>query len=392
MLKEDGMARRERTRQERFRNRKVQLTAFEEFKLQLLTAVGKGERRYRVSGEDLTIFTRQLATMLGSGIPLHQALLYYGEASEGDLPLVIRGVARDVASGHTFSNAMKSYPTIFSTVFVSLAEMGEQSGQIVTAYKRLADLLERTTTMRKRVISALTYPAVLFLVSCAAIVGFIYFVLPMMTPMFENTGVDLPLPTRMLLSLKDVVPLVTLVFFVTIVGLWLGKPWIKRYFEKHPERERQLHAIPLHLPVISGIYAKISTARVLYSMSTMLDAGLTMTATMKRAGASAGNAFTKYRIDKATERVMEGAALAEALSIYEVFPKGAIQMLAVGEESANLSDMVMHVANMYDSEVELALNDIASIIEPVIMIVMGCVVGFIVLSAVMPTVQLIQNL
>jgi type II secretory pathway component PulF len=382
----------EKTRQERFARREVTLSPVEELKLQLQALVGKGERRYKVSGEELTIFTRQLATMLGSGIPLHQALLYYGETNEGDLPLIIRKVATDVSSGHTFSNAMRLFPLVFSPIYVALAEMGEQSGQLVTAYRRMADLMERQTNMRKKVVSALTYPCVLLFVSLASIAGFIYFVLPMMTPMFANMGVELPLPTRILLSLRVVVPTLTILAVLGLLGLWLGRPWWKVYLHQHPEKLRQLHALPFYVPVVSSIYSKLATARILYSMSTMLDAGLTMTATMKRAAMAAGNQYMAFRLNKATESVMEGASLAEALSIYEVFPNTAIQMLAVGEESANLTNMVNHIANLYDTEVEVALNDIASVIEPLIMIVMGAVVGFIVLAAVLPTVQLIQAL
>ncbi len=117
-----------------------------------------------------------------------------------------------------------------------------------------------------------------------------------------------------------------------------------------------------------------------------------MTATLKRAARAAGNELVAYRLDSATERIMEGASLGEALAIYQVFPPGAVQMLTVGEEAANLTEMVKHVADMYDSEVEVALNDIASILEPMIMMVMGCIVGFIVLAAVLPTVNLIENL
>ncbi len=381
-----------KTRQERFAERSNKLTPLEEFQAQLRGLMGKGERRYRVSGEDLTIFTRQLATMLGSGIPLHQALIYYGENSEGDLPTVVRNVATEVASGHTFSNAMRKYPHIFETVYIALAEMGEQSGQIVNAFRRLADLLERQTNMKKKVISAVTYPCVLMVVSFAAILGFVYFVLPMMTPMFANMGVELPLPTRILMASRTFVPIMSAVLFFGLIGLWLGRPWIRIYLRDHPEKLRQLHSIPFYIPVMSGIYKKLATARILYSMAGMLDAGLTMTATMKRAAQAAGNEFIAYRLNRATESVMEGASLGEALGIYEVFPNAAIQMISVGEESANLSEMVSHIANLYDSEVELALNDIASVLEPIIMAFMGVVVGFIVLAAILPTVNLIQTL
>ena len=220
----------------------------------------------------------------------------------------------------------------------------------------------------------------------------LHFVLPMMTPMFENSGVPLPLPTRILMSSRTVVPIATILIFGLLLGSWLGKPWISRYFRERPEVQRQIHSIPFYIPLVSSIYAKISTARVLYSMSTMLDAGLTMTSTIKRSAAAAGNEYIAHKLNQSNERIMEGASLGEALTIYQVFPSGAIQMLTVGEEAANLTDMVKHVADMYDSEVELALNDIASLLEPLIMVVMGLIVGFIVLSAVLPTVQLIQSL
>lgn len=380
------------TRQERFKERQQDLTPQEELKAQIQSLFRQGRYRHRVSGEDLTIFTRQVSTMLSSGIPLHQALLYYGETSEGDLPEVVRGLAADVASGHTFSNAMKAYPRIFNSIYVALAQMGEQSGQITIAYRRMADLLERQTHMRKRVVAALTYPFVLFIVSSLAIVGFIYFVLPMMTPMFESSGVVLPLPTRILMSMQTVVPLATFLLIFLLIAAWFGKPWIRRFLKRRPDLVRQMHSIPFYIPVVSGIYTKLSTARVLYSISTMLDAGLTLTSTIKRSAAAAGNEFVAYRMNQANRAIMDGSSFGEALDIYQVFPRGAVQMLSVGEESANLTDMVQHVADMYDSEVELALNDIASILEPMIMIVMGCVVGFIVLAAILPTVQLIQNL
>jgi type IV pilus assembly protein PilC len=196
----------------------------------------------------------------------------------------------------------------------------------------------------------------------------------------------------MLLSLRTVVPVLSILGILTLIGIWLAKPWMRIYLHTHPEKLRKLHSLWFYIPVVSGIYSKLATARILYSMSTMLDAGLTMTATMKRAAMASGNQYIAYRLNQANESVMEGATLAEALGIYEVFPNTAIQMISVGEESANLSNMVTHIANLYDSEVEMALNDIASIIEPIIMIVMGGVVGFIVLAAVLPTVQLIQAL
>lgn len=364
----------------------------DELKAQLLALLPGTKKPPRVSGDELAIFTRQMAAMLSSGIPLHHVLEFYADSDEGDLAEVINDIAFKVSTGHTFSRAMRNYPDIFSQVYIGLAETGEQSGQILTTFNRLADLLEKNTSMRKKVIATVTYPTILLIVSMVAIAGFVYFVLPMMVPLFESLAVDLPLPTRILLMSRYVLPATLAILALLALLGWLGKPWLKRFFKNNPEVRKKLHSIPLGIPVVGNLTEKIITARILYAMATMLDAGLSMVPTIRRAGTVAGNAVIEERMIEASREIMDGHSVHEAMGMHNVFPIGAIQMLSVGEESADLTKMVRHVASFYDSEVELALNDIAAIIEPIIMIVMGVVVGFIVLSAILPTVKLLDQL
>lgn len=370
----------------------VKMTPSQELAENLRSLIPGVEGPPKVSSDELVIFTRQLAAMLSSGIPLHNALEFHADADEGDLSRVMEDVAYKVATGHTFSRAMRHYPRIFNSVYIGLAETGEQSGQITTTFERLADMLEKQADMRKKVISTVTYPIVLFVVSTIAVAGFVYFVLPLMVPLFENLGVELPLPTRILLMARTLMPLAFLLAFVGIIGQWLGKPWLRRYFQENKAVQMRLHNIPLNLPVVGTIYSKLVTARVLYSMATMLDAGLTMVQVIRRSATVAGNAVVEARLERANKEIIDGSTIFEAMSIHRVFPPSALQMLSVGEESADLTGMIRHVADFYDSEVEIALADFAAIIEPLIMIIMGIIVGFIVLSAVLPTVQLLQQL
>ncbi len=330
--------------------------------------------------------------MLNSGIPLHRVLEFYSDSDDTDLARVVGDLAYKVQTGHTFSRAMRNYPTVFSPVFIGLAETGEQSGRINEAFDRLAELLEKQTAMQKKLVAATTYPAILLTVSLAAIAGFVYFVLPMMLPLFQSLEVELPLPTKILLMSRYFVPIGFTVLVGFLVGSWLGKPWIRRYFLQNPHVKMALHSVPLRLPVIGNLTRKIVTVRILRSMATMLDAGLAMVPTLRRCGIVAGNAVIEYRLGQATVEIMDGSTVAEAMQKYDVFPEGAIQMLNVGEESADLIAMISHVAEFYDSEVELAITDMANLLEPLIMVVMGFIVGFIVLSAILPTVQLLQTL
>lgn len=349
-----------------------------------------GHTHARVSAEELAVFTRQMAAMIGAGIPIHQVLTFYAESGEGDLATVIDDVANRVASGTRFSHALRSHPEVFSEVYCALIETGETSSQILEILEKLAELLEKQVRMRKRILSVITYPCILLVVSFAAILGFVYFVLPMLQPLFKD--VAMPLPTLILLKLRVAIPVGAFLAVAGALLWWVFKPRWRQYLARSPETRYKLDNFPLSLPVVGKTIEKIVVARVLYSLATMLEAGITIIQALGRCASVAGNAVVARRVYGSIDALVGGHTVAEALGEHKVFPAGCIQLLCAGEEASSLSDTVRYAARFYEEEVELALTDMASMLEPAIMLGMGIIVGFIVLSAVLPTLALLNTL
>ncbi len=347
----------------------------------------------RVSMQDLTIFTRQFSAMLDAGIPIARALTFFGEGlSGGDLCRVVDGMSFKVNSGVRLSQAMRSYPRIFSDVYISLIETGEESGQLGVTLHRLADLMEKQLRIHQRVVAALTYPAILLLVSLACICVFIFLILPQIEPMFLGMNIELPLPTRMLLySRKLMLPGILLVLLGGLSS-WLFRPFLTAYLARRPEFRKKVHRAPLFWPVFGAVIRKIAVARILYSMYSMLDSGMTLVATLTRSSNVTGNFWISEQMGLARASIVEGNPVAEAFEVCEVFPPACTQLITVGEETSSLATIVKYVADMYDEDADLALTDMTNLLEPLLMGSMGLIVGFIVISAMLPTLELINHL
>ena len=338
----------------------------------------------------LTIFTRQLAAMLKAGVQLHMALSFCADSSP-QMAKVLDDVGEKIQRGFTMSAAFGEHPKSFDPIYVGLLRSGELSGRLPEVIDRLANVLEREMELKKRVTSALTYPAVLLLVSLLGTLGFLYFVLPMITPLFEDLGVPLPLPTRILMGIRTVmVPTVVLVSvggFVT----WLMKDRISAFLNARPRLERRIAGFLYKIPVFGDVYQKLVASRVLYSLATMLDVGVTMNQALARAESASGNALMSYRLAKAREDLADGNPVTDCFSANKVFTGTALHLIGAGEESAQLTEMFTYVAGYYDEEVEYSMDSAASLLEPIIMVVMGLVVGFITIGAALPTITLLQN-
>lgn len=347
----------------------------------------------RVSSEDLAVFTRQFSAMLDAGIPIARALTFFGEGlSGGDLCQVVEGMSFKVNSGTRLSHAMRSYPRIFSDVYISLIETGEESGQLGTTLHRLADLMEKQLKMHKRVVAALTYPAILLLVSVACIFVFIFLILPQIEPMFLGMNIELPWPTRMLLfSRKLMLPGLIL---VVVGGLfsWFFRPFIAAYLSRKPELRKRVNRAPLFWPIFGPVMRKIAVARILYSMYSMLDSGMTLVTTITRSSNVTGNFWISEQMAMARASIVDGNPVAEAFEACEVFPPACTQLITIGEETSSLATIVKYVADMYDDDADMALTDMTNMLEPLLMGGMGLIVGFIVISAMLPTLELINHL
>lgn len=351
-------------------------------------------RRPRIATEPLAIFTRQLSAMIDSGIPLPRALSFFAESNDNpkDFQAVLDGVSDKVFSGTRFSHALRSYPETFSEVYVALVETGESSGQIATALQRLSDLMEKNVRMHKRIVATLTYPVILLIVSLLCVFLFIFFILPMIEPMFLSMKIELPLPTRiMLMSRTLLLPILVLVAAAMFLS-WAFRPFIRAFLDKNPPLRSKVARLPLQLPIFGPVIRKVAISRILYGLASMLDSGMGLVQAISRCAMVAGNRYIEERILVAKTAIVDGETVAYAFSVSEVFPESAVQLITVGEETSGLSTMIKYVAVMYDEDADLALTDMANMLEPLMMGGMGIIVGFIVLSAMLPTLQLIQNL
>jgi type IV pilus assembly protein PilC len=344
----------------------------------------------RFSRYKLAIFTRQMAVMLKAGIQLHASISFSAE-SDPTLQSMLSSVVQKIETGYTLSAAFAEASRTFDPIYLGLIQAGELSGRLPEMLTRLADALEREVEMRKKLIATITYPAMLFLVCILGTLGFVYFVLPTLTPLFDDLGVNLPLPTRILLMSKDLILPGVLGSLASVVLFYLGRDRVTDFFKKRPLLERRLSAIPFKLPVIGDVYTKVVTARVLYSLATMLDVGITLNQALARAETTSGNALTSYRLSKARMDLADGVGVTDCFRFNELFTPSALHLISAGEESAKLAEMFQYVAKLLDEEVEYALQSASSILEPLIMVVMGLVVGFITISAALPTIQLLQN-
>ena len=361
--------------------------------IQQLRELNPKYRPPRVSAEDMTVFTRQFSAMIDAGIPIARALSFFGEGlSGGDLCKVVDGLAEKVNGGHRMSNAMRSYPQVFSDVYVSMVETGEDSGQLSSAMQRLADLLEKQLKMHKRVVATLTYPLILLLVSVICICVFIFFILPMIEPMFLGMKIPLPLPTRMLLASRHFMLPVIVVTLISAVAAWIFRPFVQAFLDDHPDLRSRVARAPMRWPIFGPVIRKIAVARILYSMATMLDSGMTLVHSITRSSSVTGNRWIEEQLILTKAAIIDGDTVASAFEVSEVFPQAAIQLITIGEETSSLATIVKYVADMYDEDADMALTDMANMLEPLLMGGMGIIVGFIVISAMLPTLELINHL
>ncbi len=350
-------------------------------------------RKAQVNAEELSVFTRQLSAMLDAGIPIARALHFFSEGiSGGDLTDVVEQLNLKVNSGSRLSHAMRGYPTIFSDVYVSLVETGEESGQLSVAMQRLADLLEKQVKMHKRIIATITYPLILLVVSVLLVSGFIFGILPMLEPMFRDMNVTLPLPTRMLLASRLMMMPVAGVLVIGGILFWLFRPFIQQFLVKKPALRKKVARAPLYWPLVGPVIRKVAVARILYSMATMLEAGMTLVHSIARSSRVTGNFWIEEQMAISKAAVVDGETIAEAFGASEIFPAQSLQLITIGEETSSLSTMVKYVADMYDDDADMALTNMANMLEPLLMGGMGIIAGFVVISAILPTLELINHL
>ena len=339
-----------------------------------------------VTSADIAIFSRQLATMLASGIPLVQAFEIVGNGHDNAaMQKLIMSIKADVEGGSALAEALGKHPLYFDDLFTNLVEAGEQAGALETLLDKIATYKEKTEAIKKKIKKALTYPAAVLVVALVVTVILLIFVIPAFEDLFQGFGADLPTFTRMVIDLSVFVR--TQGWYLAIaIGLAIGA-FI--YFKKRSRAMRQfLDRATLKTPIIGPIMQKASIARYARTLSTMFAAGVPLVEALESVAGATGNIVYETAVLEMRDEVATGQRLQQAMENTDLFPNMVIQMIAVGEESGSLDEMSAKVADFYEEDVDNAVDNLSSLLEPMIMAILGILVGGLVVAMYLPIFKL----
>ena len=341
----------------------------------------------RVKTNDLLIFTRQLSTIVSAGLPLLQGLdILSDQTDDLNFAAIITNIAQDVESGETFSDALRKYPKAFPDLYVSMVRAGEAGGDLDGVLLQLADYLEASEDLKRRIKSAMTYPVVAFGLILLISAGLIVWVVPQFAEIFGSFGKALPAPTQILINISHFLRLWYSWFI--IIAVIAGIVVFVRIYRSTESGRYNIDALKLRLPVFGKLLSKVSVSRVTRTLSTLTKSGVPILQALEIVERTAGNEVYARAIKNAGESVRNGETLADPLARSEVFPAMVTRMIAVGEKTGALESMLMKISDFYDSEVRAMVDSLTSIIEPILIAMMGIVVGGIVIALFMPILQL----
>ena len=337
--------------------------------------------------EFLPLVTRQLATLAGAGVPVVTALQSLtAQADDPDTRRVLMEVHEAVRSGISLARAVEAHPEMFPELYASMVRAGEESGTLGLSLSRLADHLERQAGTRNRVRSALVYPLIMAGVASLVVVFLLTFVVPKIVGVFANLGRALPLPTRILIGVADALAASWWALLILLAGAVL---WTRRYLAT-PKGSRFRDSVVLSLPLVGRVAHLSALSRFARTLSTMAAGGIPIDRALKIVAPVVGNVVIAERINAAAARVVEGSSLSEALRVHAEIPPTLVQMIAVGEESGKLDYLLDKMADAIDGEIEARLSRMLSLLEPLIILLMGAVVGYIVISVLLPLLEISQ--
>ena len=341
----------------------------------------------RVKKQETTVFTRQLATLLAAGLPLMEALS--ATIDHVDDPLLKKAITRireDVREGKSLADAMKVHPRVFSGLYTNMIQAGEASGALDVVLERLADFQESQVRLRNKLWAAMTYPIMMLFIGAGVLIFLFSFVIPQVTKVFEDTGQALPLPTLILISISDFFRL----YWWTVVGGIFAVSFAITKYVKTPQGKARYDRLILRVPMFGKIIKLIAISRFTRTLSTLLASGVPLITSMDIVQAVVNNSVLSKVLEDAKERVREGDALSEPLRRSGMFPSMVIQMITVGEKSGELEEMLSKVSEVFDNEVDTTVAGLTALLEPVMILVMGVIVLFVVLSILLPIFEMSQ--
>ena len=340
-----------------------------------------------VSTRDIVIFTRQFATMINSGLPLVQSLDILAQQTENaSLRRVIQDVLYDVESGHTLADAMGKHPKVFTDLFTNMVAAGEAGGILDTILLRLATFLEKNDALVRKIKGAMVYPGVIFSVAGAAVAILLIFVIPTFQQMFASAGIPLPLPTRIVIGMSA---FLQAFWWLVIVGV-IAAAFLLRVIAANPTGRLMLDRILLNMPVLGDLQRKAAVARFTRTLGTLVSSGVSILEGLEITAKTAGNRVIHDAVMGSRASIAGGEMISGPLKESGVFPPMVVQMINVGEQTGGLDEMLSKIADFYDEEVDAAVEVLLKAMEPIMIVVLGVVVGGMIVAMYLPIFDMIN--
>ena len=352
-------------------------------------AIPKPKVAGKVSPKELAIFTRQFSVMIDAGLPLVQCLEILASQQENkSFAKALSEVRGSVEAGSTLANGLRLYPKIYDSLYCNMVEAGETGGILDTILQRLSGYIEKAVKLKRAVQSALIYPIAVVLIAGGVIFLLLWKVVPIFATLFAGLGVDLPLPTRIVIGFSNAIG----TFAVPLIIFGIAGAWgLKRYYAT-PSGRMMIDRLILKLPLLGGLMRKIGVARFTRTLGTLITSGVPMLEAMDITARTSGNAVIEEAILTVRKAIETGRTIVDPLRETGVFPNMVVQMIGVGEQTGALDSMLGKVADFYEDEVDAAVGDLLTAMEPMIILVLGVVVGGVVISMYLPLFSLIGKL
>jgi len=342
-----------------------------------------------VKDKDVAIFTRQFATMIDAGLPLVQCLeILATQQPNKTFKKALQDIREAVEGGSTFANALKKQPKIFSSLYTNMVEAGEAGGILDTILNRLAAYIEKSITLKRRIKSAMLYPSVIVTVAAVVVVLLLLFVIPTFKSMFEGFGATLPLPTQIVLEASRLMQAYWYIIAVALVGSIVGI----RYYYKTPGGRKVIDTLLLKAPVFGELIRKVAVAKFTRTLGTLISSGVAILDGLEITARTAGNKVVEEAVMRTRTSISEGKTIAEPLKASKVFPPMVVSMISVGEQTGALDAMLNKIADFYDDEVDVAVANLTSLLEPMLMVFLGIVIGGVVIAMYLPIFKLVTVL
>ena len=341
----------------------------------------------RISMRDIVIFTRQFSTMINAGLPLVQALDILAKQSENKaLKDVTHAVVFDVESGHTVADALRKHPKAFSELYVNMVAAGEAGGILDTILMRLATFMEKNDALVRKVKGAMIYPAVISSVAAIAIIVLLIFVIPVFEKMFASVGMALPFPTRVVIGMSK---FLTSFWYIVLAAIFAFVFFVKKYYATSSGK-LAIDKLMLKMPVLGDVLRKSAVSRFTRTLGTLIGSGVSILDGLEITAKTAGNRVISDAIMESRTSIAGGETISAPLQKSAVFPPMVISMIAVGEQTGGLDEMLSKIADFYDEEVDAAVSGLLSLMEPIMIVFLGVVVGGMVVAMYLPIFDMIN--